>query len=116
VEPREQFEKLSLLWAQGSELSLAIVGTPRVRNHLSDRMWATALRHTKMAGELAALQAVVSSTMELVLGSSRNERFWLEIMDELVVEFRRLEELCSRLERLGARICDLLLGLSLGQA
>jgi hypothetical protein len=31
-------------------------------------------------------------------------------MEELVAEFWRLEELCSRLESLGTRIYDLLLG------
>jgi hypothetical protein len=37
------------------------------------RMWVVALLHMGMAGELAALQAAVSSTMELVLGRSPDE-------------------------------------------
>jgi hypothetical protein len=41
--------------ARGSELCLAIVNPPRVRNHLSVGMWITALLHTKMVGEIAAL-------------------------------------------------------------
>jgi hypothetical protein len=36
-------------------------------------MWATALCHTKMAGDLAVLRAAVSSTAELVLERSPNE-------------------------------------------
>jgi hypothetical protein len=37
-EHREQFEELTLLQTQGYELCLAIVGPPRVRNHLSEGM------------------------------------------------------------------------------
>jgi hypothetical protein len=37
-------------------------------------------------------------------------------MEELVAKFRRLEEMCSWLERPNARICDLLLGPPLYQA
>jgi hypothetical protein len=33
----------------------------------------------------------------------------VEIADELVAQFQKLEELCSRLEWPGVRICDLLL-------
>jgi hypothetical protein len=72
--------------------------------------------HPKVVGELATLRAVVSFVAELVLGNSPDETFWVEVMDELVAEFRRLEELCLRLERRGTRICDLLLGLPFGQA
>jgi hypothetical protein len=73
-------------------------------------MRAAALHHTKMVGELATLRAVVSSVVELVLGHSPDEAFRVEVMGELVAKFWRLEELCSWLERPGARICDLLLG------
>jgi hypothetical protein len=54
--------------------------------------------------------------VESVLGHSPDETFQVEVVGELVTEFYRLEELCSRLERPGVRICDLLLGLPLGQA
>jgi hypothetical protein len=76
-------------------LCLAIVGPSQVRSHLSARMWAAALCHTKMAGELAALWAVVSSAAELVLGRSPNETSQVEGVNELVAKFWRREELCS---------------------
>jgi hypothetical protein len=60
----EQFEELTLLQTRGSELCLAIVSPPSVWNHLSEGMWVAALCHTKMAGELAALWAAVSSAGE----------------------------------------------------
>jgi hypothetical protein len=50
-----------------------------------------------MAMELVALRVAVISVAELVLGHSPNETFWVEIMDELVAQFRKMEELCSRL-------------------
>jgi hypothetical protein len=72
-------------------------------------MWATAIHHIDMAGELDVLQKVVTSTVELVLGHSPDEAFGVEIMDELVAQFQKLEEPCSWLEQLDTRICDLLL-------
>jgi hypothetical protein len=69
-----------------------------------------------MAWDLTTLRAVVSFVVESVLGHSPDETFQVEVVGELVTEFYRLEELCSRLERSGVRICDLLLGLPLGQA
>jgi hypothetical protein len=54
--------------------------------------------------------------MDLVLRHSPDETFQVEVMDELVAKFRRLAELWSLLEQTGTRICDLLLGLPLGQA
>jgi hypothetical protein len=50
-------------------------------------MHITALRHTEMAGELAAVLAAVSSALEFVLGCSSDETLWVEVVDELVVEF-----------------------------
>jgi hypothetical protein len=79
-------------------------------------MRLAALRHTEIVGELAALQAVVSSVMELALGRSPNDAFHMEVVDELVAEFHKLEEWRSRLERSAMRICDLLLGLPPGRA
>jgi hypothetical protein len=40
----------------------------------------------------------------------------VEVVGELVVEFRKLERRCSQLEQSGVRICDLLLGLPPGRA
>jgi hypothetical protein len=74
-----------------------------------DRMRAAAIHHLEMVGKLATLWAAVTSVAELVLGHSPNVTFWVEIADELVTQFWKLEELCSRLERPGTWICDLLL-------
>jgi hypothetical protein len=79
-------------------------------------MRAAAILHIEMAWDLAALWAVVTSSMELVLGHSPDETFWVEIMDELVAQFRKLEEMCSWLERPDARTCDLHLSLPPDQA
>jgi hypothetical protein len=104
------FEELTLLQTRGSKLCLAIVNPPWVRNHLSDGMWIMALHHTEMARELVALRVALSSTVELVLGRSLEETFQVEVVHELVAEFWKLEERCSRLEWPGARIYDLVLG------
>jgi hypothetical protein len=45
-----------------------------------------------MAGDLAVLETVVSSAMEFTLGRSLDKTFQVEVVDELVVEFRKLEE------------------------
>jgi hypothetical protein len=87
-----------------------------VRNCLPEGMRAAALRHADVVEELAVLQVVVSSIAKLVLGHSPDESFQVEVMDELVAKFQRLEELCSWLERPGMRISDPLLGPSLDQA
>jgi hypothetical protein len=76
-----------LLQTQGSELCLAIVGAPRVRNHLSEGMRLTALRHTEMARELAVLWVALSSAAELVFGHSPDEIFRVEVVGKLVAEF-----------------------------
>jgi hypothetical protein len=110
MEHWEQFQELSLLWAWGAELYLAIVGPSQVRSHLSMRMRAASLHHTKMAGELTALRAAVSSAVELVLGRSPSETSWVEFINKLVAKFWRREELCSWHEGPGVRICNLLLG------
>jgi hypothetical protein len=78
-------------------------------------MRATALHHAEVVGELATLWVAVSSAAELVLGCSPNETFQVEVMDELVAEFQRPEELSLWLECPGTRINDLLLGPPLGQ-
>jgi hypothetical protein len=79
--------------AWGAKLCLAIVGPSRVRSHLSARMWVATLCHAEMARELAALWSVMSSTVGLVLRRSPNETFRVEVIDELVAKFWRLEEL-----------------------
>jgi hypothetical protein len=50
-------------------------------------MWATALHHAGVVMELAAPQAVVSSTMELVLGCSLDETSQVEVMNALTANF-----------------------------
>jgi hypothetical protein len=52
MEHQEQFEELSLLRAQSTELCLAIVGPSQARNHLLERMQATAICHIEMAESL----------------------------------------------------------------
>jgi hypothetical protein len=61
-------------------------------------MQIVALRHTKKAGELAMLRAVVSSTSESVLGRSPSDTFRVEVVGELATEFQKIEERQSRLE------------------
>jgi hypothetical protein len=73
-------------------------------------MRAAAIRHIEMAGVLAILRVVVTSTVALVLGCSPDETFRVEIMDEVVAQFQKLEELCLGRERPDTRICDLLQG------
>jgi hypothetical protein len=86
-ERREQFEELTLLQTQGSELCHVIIDPPQTRHHLSEGMRLAALRHTEMAGELAVLWAAVSSATESVLGRSPNNTFRLEVVGELAIEF-----------------------------
>jgi hypothetical protein len=88
----EQFEELTLLQTWGSKLFLAIIGPPRVRNHLSEGIRAAALHHTKMARELATLQVAVSSAIESMLGRSPDGTFSVEVVGELAAKFQRLEE------------------------
>jgi hypothetical protein len=64
-----------------------LAGPPRVRNHQSEGMRLAALCHTKMADEVAALRAAVSSAMESMLGHSPNEIFCEEVVGVLVDEF-----------------------------
>jgi hypothetical protein len=79
-------------------------------------MRIAALRHTEMAKQLAVLRSAVSSVVEFMLRRSLNETFHVEVVDELVAEFQKLEEWRSWLERSGLRIWDLLLGSPFGQA
>jgi hypothetical protein len=93
---RREHESLHpLLQTRGSELCLAILGPPRVRNHLSEGMRIAALCHTEMAGEPAALRAMVSSTMELMLRCSPDETFWVEVVGELMAKILWLNGLHS---------------------
>jgi hypothetical protein len=115
-EHREQFEELTILQTWGSKLCLAIIGPPWLRNHMLERMWVAILCHTEMVGELVALWAVVSSTMEFTLGCSPDETLQVEVVGELVAKFQKVEEQHSRLEQPGMRICDLLVWPPTGQA
>jgi hypothetical protein len=87
-----------------------------VRNHLSEEMRIATLHRAKMAGELAALQVVVSSASEFMFGCSPDEIFWVEVVEELIAEFQKQQERRSCLERLGMRIYDLILGPPSGRA
>jgi hypothetical protein len=84
---REQLEELTFLQTQSSKLCFAIVSPPWARNHRSKGKQIATLHHTEMAGELAALRMMVSSTVEFALGRSPIETFWVEVVDELVAEF-----------------------------
>jgi hypothetical protein len=87
---QEQFEELSLLWSWGIELCLSIIGPSQVMSHHPTRMRAATLHHAGMVGELTALQTAVSSTMELVLCHAPGVTSWVEVMNELTVEFQEL--------------------------
>jgi hypothetical protein len=50
----------------------------------------------------------VPSTAELVPGRLPGKTSQMEVVNELVAKFQRLEELFSQLEGLGMRICTLL--------
>jgi hypothetical protein len=78
-------------------------------------MRATTIHHIETAEELAVHQVAVTSAIELVLGHLLDKTFYVEITDELVAQFWKLEELCSRLEQPSARIYDLLLMLLVDQ-
>jgi hypothetical protein len=73
-------------------------------------MWLVALHHTEMVGELAALRATEATATESVLGRSPSDTFHIEVVSELSIEFKRMEDQHSWLERPATRICDLLLG------
>jgi hypothetical protein len=86
-EHREQFEELTLLETRGFELCPTVVGPPQARHHLFEGMQIAALRHTKMARELAALRAAVSSVVELVHGHSPSNIIHVGVVGELAAEF-----------------------------
>jgi hypothetical protein len=71
-------------------------------------MWLAALRHTEMAGELAAFWVVVSSATESVLGPSPSNTAHAEVVGEPTDEFQKVVGHCSKLRRPATRICDLL--------
>jgi hypothetical protein len=50
-------------------------------------MRLAALHQTEMAGELAAFQVAVSTTVESVLGRLPNDTFRVEVVSELATEF-----------------------------
>jgi hypothetical protein len=63
-----------------------------------------------MAEELTALWTAVSSTVEFTLGRSPDKTFRVEVGDEIVAKFWKLEEWRSQLKWPDARKCDLFLG------
>jgi hypothetical protein len=69
-----------------------------------------------MVRELAAFQAAVSYTVELVLWHSPNNVARAELVGELVVELHRVEGRRSKFEWPTAKIYDLLLGPPLSRA
>jgi hypothetical protein len=69
-----------------------------------------------MARELAALLAVVTTTVESLLGSSPSDTFHVEVVSELGTEFQKAEDRRSWLERPTTRVCDLLLGAPPGRS
>jgi hypothetical protein len=87
MERREQFEELSLLWAWGTELCLTIIRSSQMKSPLSVRMHVAALCHAGVVGELTALWAAVSSTVELVLGCLTDETSQVEVMNKLTAKF-----------------------------
>jgi hypothetical protein len=91
-EHQEQFKELTLLQTWGSELCHAMIGPPTVRHHLSEGMQLVALCRTTMAGELATLRAVVSTTTKSVLGRSPSDTFCLEVVSELATKFQKSED------------------------
>jgi hypothetical protein len=48
--------------------------------------------------------------VQSMLGRSPSDAFWVEVVDELVVEFQEQLERRSHLENFDTRICDLILG------
>jgi hypothetical protein len=79
-------------------------------------MRITAPCHIEMVGELATLQAAVSSTTEFALGCLPNETFQVQVMDELIAKFWKQQERRSHLERPGVRVYDLIIGPPFGRA
>jgi hypothetical protein len=57
------------------------------------KLWAATLHQARVVGELTVLQVAVSSATKLMLGCSPNETSRVEVMNEVAVEFWRLEEL-----------------------
>jgi hypothetical protein len=54
-------------------------------------MRIASLRHTEMVRELSTLQSTVTSIVEFVLGRSPDETIQVEVVDELVAKFRKLQ-------------------------
>jgi hypothetical protein len=54
-------------------------------------MRIASLRHTEMVRELSTLQSTVTFIVEFVLGRSPDETIQVEVVDELVAKFRKLQ-------------------------
>jgi hypothetical protein len=70
-------------------LCLAIVGPLMVHSHLSEGTQIFIVRHINMVGQLVVLRAAVSSVMQSMLGCSPSENFWVDVIDEMLTEWRR---------------------------
>jgi hypothetical protein len=53
--------------------------------------------------------------MQSMLRHSPTAAFQVDVVDELVAEFRTQEERCSHLDKFGVGVCDLILRLPSGQ-
>jgi hypothetical protein len=95
----------------GFELCQATVGPSTLRGHQSEGMRVDTVRHTEMVGQVAALQVMVSSTMQSAHGHSPTKAFRVDVVDEMITEFREQAKRRSRLDKSGLRICALILGL-----
>jgi hypothetical protein len=78
-------------------------------SHLSEGMRIATLLHTELAEQLAMIRASVCSVVVFVLRHSPTKAFRVEVVDELVTEFQKLERQ-SCLEKPFMRVCALILG------
>jgi hypothetical protein len=61
-------------------------------------MWLVTFCHTEMAWELTAFRAMVSSTVESVLGNSPSNTAHTEVAGELAADFQKVEGHRSKIE------------------
>jgi hypothetical protein len=55
-------------------------------------MQLVALRHTEMAGELAALRVAVCTAVKSVLGRPPGDTFHVEVVIKLATKFQKMED------------------------
>jgi hypothetical protein len=78
---------------------------------MSEGMPMVVVHHAEVAQQFTELWVAASSAMEFVLKRSPTEAFRVDVVDQLVSEFRKQEERCSCLEKSGVRVLYLILGL-----